>query len=43
VIVPGDRGVFDVTVDGEKIFSKHTSHRFPDHPEIVAGLRARMG
>ena len=43
MIVPGERGVFDVAVDGEKIFSKHKSHRFPDHAEIVASLKARMG
>ncbi len=41
--MPGDRGVFDVTADGEKIFSKHKSHRFPEHAEIVGDLRARMG
>jgi hypothetical protein len=35
--------VFDVTVDGEKIFSKHKSHRFPEHAEIVAGLKSRIG
>jgi hypothetical protein len=32
-----------VEVDGEKIFSKHKSHRFPEHLEIVDGLKARMG
>jgi selT/selW/selH-like putative selenoprotein len=42
-IVPGERGVFDVVVDGDKIFSKHKSHRFPDAAEIVAGLKSRMG
>lgn len=38
-LVPGDRGVFDVTVDGRTIFSKHSSHRFPDPDEIVRMIR----
>ena len=41
-IVPGSRGVFDVTVDGDSIFSKHRSHSFPEPADIVAELRARM-
>jgi selT/selW/selH-like putative selenoprotein len=41
-IVPGSRGVFDVTVDGDVIFSKHRSHSFPEPEEIVTALRARM-
>ena len=41
-IVPGSRGVFDVTVDGDTIFSKHRSHAFPEAGEIVTALRARM-
>jgi selT/selW/selH-like putative selenoprotein len=36
--VPGDRGVFDVIVDGRTIFSKHASHRFPEHREIIRAL-----
>jgi selT/selW/selH-like putative selenoprotein len=42
-IVPGARGAFDVTVDGQKIFSKHVSHRFPEPGEIIAELRKRQG
>jgi predicted Rdx family selenoprotein len=42
-IAPGDRGVFDVAADGDKIFSKHKSHRFPEAGEIVAALKTRMG
>ena len=41
-IAPGSRGVFDVTVDGDILFSKHRAHRFPEHAEIVAELRARI-
>ena len=42
-LTPGARGVFDVIVDGHKIFSKHVEHRFPDQAEIVAALKARRG
>jgi Rdx family len=33
--------VFDVTVDGRTIFSKHAAHRFPDHGEIIDLIRGR--
>ena len=36
----GDRGVFDVAVDGKVIFSKHSAGRFPDEQEIVSAIRA---
>jgi selT/selW/selH-like putative selenoprotein len=35
----GDRGVFDVTVDGRLLFSKHSAGRFPDDDEIVHAIR----
>jgi selT/selW/selH-like putative selenoprotein len=33
--VKGHGGVFDVVVDGKKVFSKHESYRFPDTGEIA--------
>jgi selT/selW/selH-like putative selenoprotein len=39
--VRGDRGVFDVAVDGRTIFSKYSAHRFPEAVEIIQALRAR--
>ena len=33
--------IFDVAVDGELIYSKHKTGRFPDHAEIDALLDAR--
>ena len=40
-LVGGDRGVFDVIIDGERVFSKHSKSRFPDDGEIVGMLRER--
>lgn len=37
----GEAGVFDVVVDGELVFSKHTEGRFPENDEILEALRAR--
>jgi selT/selW/selH-like putative selenoprotein len=39
-LVRGDRGVFDVTVDGAVIFSKHTAGRFPDESALVETIRS---
>jgi len=33
--------VFDVHVDGTRVFSKHEQHRFPDPGEIVGVLAGR--
>jgi selT/selW/selH-like putative selenoprotein len=35
-LVKGDRGVFDVRLDGRLIFSKRTAGRFPTPDEIRA-------
>lgn len=40
-LVRGADGIFDVHVDGERIFSKDEAHRFPAPAEIVAALRRR--
>ena len=37
-LIKGDDGVFDVVVDGVRIFSKHETGRFPEEREIVAAL-----
>lgn len=41
-LLVGDRGVFDVSVDGTVIFSKHSAGRFPDEAALVDAIRARM-
>ena len=33
-LIPGDRGIFDVHVNGEILFSKHQEERFPKYQEI---------
>ena len=33
--IKGHGGVFDVVVDGKKVFSKHEVYRFPDPGEIA--------
>jgi selT/selW/selH-like putative selenoprotein len=40
-LVRGGDGIFDVLVDGERIFSKDESERFPSAREILALLRQR--
>lgn len=37
-LTPGAGGVFDVIKDGQLVFSKHQSGRFPDHAEIFEKL-----
>lgn len=40
-LVRGTDGVFDVDVDGDRIFSKHEANRFPTEAEILSALRSR--
>jgi selenoprotein W-related protein len=42
VLVEGRGGVFDVIVDGERIFSKRAEHRFPEPEEILKAIRTRQ-
>ena len=37
----GSGGIFEVTVDNDKIFSKKQEGRFPSEKEIVDKLRER--
>jgi selenoprotein W-related protein len=38
-LIPSGGGVFEVTLDGELIFSKKAEARFPDFEEIDARLQ----
>jgi selenoprotein W-related protein len=40
-LVRGSGGIFEVSVDGEPIFSKKEEGRFPSEKEIVDKLRER--
>jgi hypothetical protein len=39
--VRGDNGIFDVVVDGARIFSKDEQDRFPTEREILSALSQR--
>lgn len=41
-LVPMGGGVFEVTVDGEKIYSKKQTGQFPDPDKILKAVRARV-
>jgi predicted Rdx family selenoprotein len=38
--IPGGKGQFDVLREGELIFSKHESGRFPENDEILTALQS---
>ena len=40
-LVRGSDGIFDVVVDGARIFSKDEQDRFPTAREILSALRQR--
>ncbi|MEO1993854.1 MAG: Rdx family protein [Planctomycetaceae bacterium] len=40
-LIEGEKGVFDVVVDGDLVYSKHETGRFPENDEIVQALKAR--
>jgi predicted Rdx family selenoprotein len=39
--IPGGKGQFDVIRDGETVFSKRETGRFPGHDEILAALASQ--
>lgn len=38
MLVPSDGGRFEVTIDGDLVFSKKAEGRFPEDDEILAKL-----
>lgn len=40
-LVAGSGGVFDVTVDGKRVFSKKETGRFPEPGEIAGMLKKK--
>lgn len=41
-LVPMGGGVFEVTVNGEKIYSKKQTGQFPDPDKILKAVRAKL-
>ena len=41
VLKKGRGGVFNVTLDGNLLFSKHQKGRFPEHQEVLDQLPIR--
>jgi selenoprotein W-related protein len=40
-LIAGSNGIFDVSLDGEMIFSKSAKGRFPEPDEIINLVRER--
>jgi len=40
-LIEGSRGIFDVRLEGELIFSKDEIGRFPEDSEIIASVKER--
>lgn len=38
ILMEGDGGKFEVTLDGNLIFSRRKEGRFPEHDEIISKL-----
>jgi len=39
-LIRGGGGIFDVTVDGDVVFSKHEAGRFPEPDEILSKIQS---
>jgi predicted Rdx family selenoprotein len=42
-VVTGKGGIFDVHVDGERVFTKSMLGRYPDPDDVVPLLREKLG
>jgi selT/selW/selH-like putative selenoprotein len=40
-LIAGSNGIFDISLDGEMIFSKFKKGRFPEPDEVVALIKSR--
>lgn len=41
-LVPSSGGVFEVSLDGELLASKKDTGTFPENPDVLAALRAKL-
>ncbi len=37
-LIKGGGGIFDVKIDGQLIYSKHDTGRFPEHQEVLDAI-----
>ena len=42
-LITGGGGAFEITVDGDKVFSKLETGRFPQPAEIKEAIKVRLG
>jgi len=40
-LVAGSGGIYDIEVDGDKVFSKHEAGRFAEPEEVISLIRQR--
>lgn len=40
-LIPGNNGIFDVKVDGQLVYSKYRTGRFPDPGEVLGLIRGK--
>ena len=40
-LIPGSDGIFDVIVEGDRVFSKHETGRLPEPGEVVGVLKQK--
>jgi selenoprotein W-related protein len=41
-LIPSTGGVFEVTLDGEKVYSKRETGQFPEPAAILQDIRGRL-
>jgi selenoprotein W-related protein len=41
-MIPGGGGIFDVKVNGDLIYSKHQTGRFPQHHEVLDKIAPKV-
>ncbi|MCB2212758.1 Rdx family protein [bacterium] len=41
-MIKGRGGIFDVTYEGQLVFSKHRQGRFPDSREVIDAVEERI-
>lgn len=39
-LIPEGRGIFDVVVDSQLVYSKHQTGEFPDEKQLIAQITA---